>query len=130
LDYATKLALSIGAEISVVHVDDEDVSTAQPLTGGQSKLSDHRQNTWKQLRRYAPQSERVLVTHKLLRGDAATAIVGYADAHKYDFIVLGTHGRSGLSRAIIGSVAESVVRRANCPVISIKPSNKRTEVLQ
>jgi nucleotide-binding universal stress UspA family protein len=50
----------------------------------------------------------------------AEAIVEYARAHAIDLIVLGTHGRSGMARVLIGSVAENVVRTAPCPVLTMR----------
>jgi nucleotide-binding universal stress UspA family protein len=45
-----------------------------------------------------------------------------------DFIVIPTHGRTGLSRVLMGSVAEAVLRRATCPVLTVKiPSVVRSE---
>ena len=48
------------------------------------------------------------------------AIIRYARDHDIDLIVLATHGRSGLSHALIGSVAEKVVQMAPCPVLTVK----------
>ena len=59
------------------------------------------------------------VTTALLDGYAGREIVRYARERGIDLIVIGTHGRTGLSRAILGSVAESVVRLAPCPVLSV-----------
>ncbi len=53
-------------------------------------------------------------------GDAAEEILTTAEHRQCDFIVLGTHGRSGLRRLLAGSVAEAVLRRAPCPVLTIK----------
>lgn len=50
----------------------------------------------------------------------ADAVVAYAREHGVDLIVTGTHGRTGLSRAVIGSVAEKIVRTAPCPVLTVK----------
>jgi nucleotide-binding universal stress UspA family protein len=47
-------------------------------------------------------------------------IISYAREIKADLVVVGTHGRTGLSHLIIGSVAERVVRKAPCPVLSIR----------
>jgi nucleotide-binding universal stress UspA family protein len=52
-------------------------------------------------------------------GVPAAAIVQYALQHGADLIVVGTHGRTGVSRALIGSVAERVVRTAPCPVLTV-----------
>ena len=54
-------------------------------------------------------------------GQAATAIVHQAKHMQTDMIVIGTHGRSGLPHALLGSVAEKVVRTASCPVLTIRP---------
>jgi universal stress protein A len=55
----------------------------------------------------------------------AERIVDYADHHAIDLIVLGTHGRTGFSRALIGSVAERVVRTAPCPVLTVPCRSRR-----
>jgi universal stress protein A len=56
-------------------------------------------------------------------GDPATAIVERAASGGYDLLVLGTHGRTGLSHVLMGSVAEKVVRRAPCPVLTVRAQN-------
>ncbi|WP_049996153.1 universal stress protein [Halococcus sediminicola] len=56
----------------------------------------------------------------VLRGRPADAIVEYADEHDVDFISMGTHGRTGVSRYVAGSVTERVVRQASCPVLTAK----------
>jgi nucleotide-binding universal stress UspA family protein len=50
---------------------------------------------------------------------AAPAILRYADEHPIDLIVIGTHGRRGVSRLLLGSVAEEVLRQAPCPVLTV-----------
>jgi nucleotide-binding universal stress UspA family protein len=57
----------------------------------------------------------------LLKGAPADALVGWAREHPCDLIVLGTHGRSGLKRFVLGSVAEKVVRTAPCSVMVARP---------
>ncbi|HKQ64402.1 MAG TPA: universal stress protein [Methylomirabilota bacterium] len=52
-------------------------------------------------------------------GLAASEIVRYARRNAIDLIVMGTHGRTGFSRALLGSVAEAVTRRAGCPVLTV-----------
>jgi nucleotide-binding universal stress UspA family protein len=59
------------------------------------------------------------VTQLVESGIAAPAIVAYARAHRIDLIVMGTHGRTGFSHALLGSVAEAVVRRAPCRVLTV-----------
>ena len=57
----------------------------------------------------------------LKTGDARQTIVAVASFIHADLIVMGTHGRTGLSRVLIGSVAENVVRTATVPVLTVKP---------
>ena len=52
--------------------------------------------------------------------NAAAEIVEYAKGHNIDLIVMGTHGRSAVERLLIGSVAETVVRKAPCPVLTVR----------
>lgn len=59
------------------------------------------------------------VVTAIASGRAASQIVGYARRHAVELIVLGTHGRTGVSRAILGSVAEAVMRRATCRVLTV-----------
>ncbi|MES3516135.1 MAG: universal stress protein [Natronomonas sp.] len=54
------------------------------------------------------------------RGQPAREIVGYADEGGFDHIVIGSHGRDGVSRILLGSVAELVVRRASVPVTVVR----------
>ncbi len=54
------------------------------------------------------------------QGDPASAIVERAESGHYDLLVLGTHGRSGLSHLLLGSVTEKVVRNARCPVLTVR----------
>ncbi|WP_341850678.1 universal stress protein [Natronococcus wangiae] len=53
-------------------------------------------------------------------GSSARAIVQYAEEHDIDHIVLGSHGRTGTSRVLLGSVAETVARRAPVPVTIVR----------
>jgi nucleotide-binding universal stress UspA family protein len=56
----------------------------------------------------------------LLHGSTASAILRYAHDGGHDLIVMGTHGRTGLRRAMLGSVAATVVRKSTCPVLTVR----------
>lgn len=56
---------------------------------------------------------------------APLAICDYADHHRVDLIVIGTHGRTSVNRLLIGSVAEKVVRHATCPVLVVPHGKHR-----
>lgn len=60
------------------------------------------------------------VERRLEEGDPSTGILQVAEDLKCDLIVLGTHGRTGLGRLLMGSVAEKVIRGSKCPVLSVK----------
>jgi nucleotide-binding universal stress UspA family protein len=62
----------------------------------------------------------VAVEYRLEEGFAASEIVRMATEIPCDLIVMGTHGRSGLGRLLLGSVAEQVLRKAPCPVLTVK----------
>ena len=63
----------------------------------------------------------VTVQFAAVQGVAAEAIVAQAQQMHADLVVVGTHGRKGLDRLILGSVAETVVRNAHCSVLTVKP---------
>lgn len=60
------------------------------------------------------------ITTELMVGTPARSIVSFAEDNDVDQIVLGSHGRSGMSRVLLGSVAEQVVRRATVPVTVVR----------
>ncbi|MCE9525416.1 MAG: universal stress protein, partial [Planctomycetales bacterium] len=72
------------------------------------------------LNKITPSDSNVPVERRLLAGDPAEAIIRLAETEKADLIVIGTHGRRGLRRVLMGSVAEVVVRTASCPVLTVK----------
>jgi nucleotide-binding universal stress UspA family protein len=74
-----------------------------------------------------PTDTTVSYEHRLIVGSPATAIVFLAEKENVDMIVMPTHGRTGLSRLLMGSVAEEVVRKAKCPVLTVKSAAKRPE---
>jgi len=62
----------------------------------------------------------VSIEHLLSEGDAAAEILRLAEEIPCDLIVMGTHGRSGVGRLLMGSVAEAVLRKAPCPVLTVR----------
>jgi nucleotide-binding universal stress UspA family protein/quercetin dioxygenase-like cupin family protein len=75
-----------------------------------------------------PQSSdpHIRVEHRLTEGDSASEILRLIEALHCDLVVMGTHGRSGLSRLLTGSVAEEVLRNATCPVLVVKAPPRPT----
>jgi nucleotide-binding universal stress UspA family protein len=66
---------------------------------------------------------RVTVTADVIQGPVGAMITAYAEANGFDLIVMGTRGRGGLAHVLMGSIAESVIRTAPCPVLTVKSSN-------
>jgi nucleotide-binding universal stress UspA family protein len=62
----------------------------------------------------------VKIETAVAEGRPSVQIVQYADAHGIDLIVMGTHGRSSLGQAFLGSVADNAIRQANCPVMVVR----------
>ena len=122
--HAESLAKQQDAELLIVHVEEP------PLAYGGGELyygipepsSGH---ILAMLERVTPTEKSLTFTRLLLLGDPASEIVRIADERKADMIVLGTHGRTGLTRMLMGSVAESIVRRAPCPVLVYRETNEQ-----
>ena len=64
--------------------------------------------------------ETIAIDTRTLEGVPFREIVGFARKHAFDLIVMGTHGRTGLKHALLGSVAEKVVRKAPCAVLTVR----------
>jgi nucleotide-binding universal stress UspA family protein len=72
----------------------------------------------------------VRIESQVMEGDPVDMILRAAEETHSDVIVMGTHGRTALMRLLLGSVAESVIRKAPCPVLTAKPRPAREKVLQ
>jgi nucleotide-binding universal stress UspA family protein len=84
---------------------------------------EYHEGSWKALREVQAPEGNVRVEHRLADGEAAIEILEVADDIQAGLIVMGTHGRSGLSRQLLGSVTERTLRDATCPVLAV---NKNT----
>ncbi|MFQ5889557.1 MAG: universal stress protein [Gemmatimonadota bacterium] len=122
--YAERLAQRYGAELHMLHAlalhaaDPADPAHRFPeveeVTLGTTDGGDG-----------AATTSGVRVFHAQQRGfSAASVILDYAVEHHIDLIVMGTHGRRGLRRFVMGSVAEEVVRFARCPVLTVREDEK------
>lgn len=121
LDWATVLARDTGATVLLIHVE-----TVPLTTGGGEYIyaipEPPTQELLERLNKVALKDAKVPVERRLLAGDPAAAIIRTAETEGADLIVMGTHGRRGITRLLMGSVAEAVVRGATCPVLTIKPA--------
>jgi nucleotide-binding universal stress UspA family protein len=119
LGYASTLAQESDAVLFLIHVDDSQVPYDAGFAGYVPPPNEA-EVLEEQLHEKRPTREGVPCEHHLLFGHPAEAIVEFARTHDIDLIVMGTHGRTGVARLIMGSVAEAVVRRAECPVLTVK----------
>ncbi len=74
----------------------------------------------KQLENIRPENPGIPVHHVFLEGDPAAELVRYTIDAGMDLVVMGTHGRTGMERLLMGSVAEKVMREAPCSVLVVK----------
>lgn len=131
-NYAFRLACSLardhGAKVVVLHavttLGPEMVSYGEAVS--QLQPETYRRQLWDDLRRVQSPDPEVPVEHRLAEGDPAAEILKAAAETRCDLIVLGTHGRTGLARLVMGSVAEQVVRKAPCPVLTVKAPHPLT----
>jgi nucleotide-binding universal stress UspA family protein len=116
---ATALARDSGGSLLIAHVEQLPIG----FGGGEAAMfvePTPRNELTASLERVVPTDPAVRYEHRLLIGDPAREIVRLAADEGVDLIVMGTHGRGGLTRLLMGSVAEEVVRRAECPVLTVK----------
>jgi len=123
LGYASTLAAETGAKLIIAHVFND---TPVYLAGyaGMATVPDYSEEVEranrKLLEQVQPTKSNIQVEHRFLDGSPEKEIVGLADREQVDLIVMGTHGRTGLSRLLMGSIAEGVLRNAKCPVLTVK----------
>lgn len=129
-DYAFRLACSLardhGARVIVLHVAQTPTVYGEM---GAYAVADYSLGALRADLKRLRGPDDLAVEHMLLEGDPAAEIVRIADENQCDLIVMGTHGRTGLGRLFMGSVAEQVMRRAPCPVLTVKASDKPTSPL-
>lgn len=129
LEYGCAFAEQFGSELHLLHVLQDLVAMvpepglAFPPPGdymeelrasAEKGLADLPDKAW---------AEGKSVVRATRQGPPFLEIVRYATDNETDLIIMGTHGRSGLAHVLLGSVAEKVVRKAPCPVLTVRPSD-------
>lgn len=126
LTYACAFAEQFGAELHVIHVVQDLVAMvpepglAFPPAG--DYMGELKSSAEKALAAFpdAEWSKGKKVVRAVIQGPPFVEIIRYAKEHAVDLIVIGTHGRTGLVHVLLGSVAEKVVRKAPCPVLTVR----------
>lgn len=129
LQYAQDIAEHFGAEIVVLHIAEEDDIAARIPKKEREKLpQEELDQRLKSIvahmlldHNVVTQSMRIEIRH----GSPPEEIVNCVPGLHVDLIIMCTHGRSGVSHLLMGSVAEKVVRNATCPVLTLKPDEFR-----
>lgn len=116
---ACALARDYGSRIVLLHVAEPPyaISEIGPLV---MPIDIDRITLEAKMRQIRPEYPQVVLDYRLAQGSPPEEIINAAQDIGADVIVLGTHGRRGLSRLLMGSVAELVLRGASCPVIAVK----------
>ncbi|CAM3912426.1 universal stress protein [Corallococcus sp. ZKHCc1 1396] len=128
VEYALQLARPFGAAVDVIHAWEPpqyvapDLLVASPGWDTQSLETMARDTAGKELSALLGSlsgSAPVALSHRVVIGEAANVVLEEAERGKYDLVVMGTHQRKGLTRMLLGSVAQKVVGRAACPVLTL-----------
>jgi nucleotide-binding universal stress UspA family protein len=128
LKYATELAKQFDAELSIVHAYEDPAAyvTPMPMSGyvgpGAELLLELRKQLEQRLTQTTAEVQQlgVRVRSELLEGAPYRVVLDWAKEYGADLIVVGTHGHTGLTHALLGSVTERIVRMAHCPVLTIR----------
>ncbi len=137
LPYATEVAQRFSAEVILVQVIEPataiidaatpiGVSPAGSEIAVQAALEANRRNAAR-AKRYlsgkvrAIRSRHIQSSHRVLMGDIARSIIEFIEEENTDPVVMTTHGKSGLRRAVMGSIADVVIRESGKPVLVIRP---------
>jgi len=143
LRYAAEVAQRFGAEVILTQavVPEKLVSTTAGVAAGmgsiaateiaaQAALEEDKRNVAR-AKRYLSgkvrgiRSQGIEGSYKVVVGDPAQSIMGFSKKESIDLVVMTTHGKSGLKRAIMGSVADAVIRESGKPVLVIRPQSRR-----
>jgi nucleotide-binding universal stress UspA family protein len=125
--HAVDLAVAHGAEIHAVYVVNTVGLVGLPmdasLEGLDEMLRSDADHALERVREAAEGADVAVTTH-VIEGSPSTEIVRFAEREGCDLIVMGTHGRGGIDRLLLGSVTEKVVRASNVPVLTLRVGNE------
>jgi universal stress protein A len=132
LEYATFVAGKFGAELQVLHVWEPpgyvgpDTLALLPVGSGQPGWEQTRLEVQREVDHFLARaaSRPKALAIRVEAGEPSDTILQLAKELGADLIVMGTHGRTGLSRLLLGSVAEAVLRRSACAVLTIRVTSR------
>lgn len=120
MEFAKLLAEKCGAELHVLHVADDPILLAP--TTSESFRKQYEEQAIARLRELLTphELETLQVQLAVRNGSAKTEICKYAEEGEADLIVIGSHGRGALANMLLGSTTEHVLRKACCPVVTVR----------
>jgi universal stress protein A len=130
---AVAFAEASGASIDVVHVWDRPMYVSDTVmvtnTAGakRSLVEMIRENAEQEMRAFMSAAKippTVPLTHRLLSGEPVSTLLKELRGGEHDLVVVGTHGRTGLTHVLLGSVAEKLVRLSPVPVLTVPPPSQ------
>ena len=129
--HAGELAAALGASIELLHVLELPPAHVMASEAYVPLPLEYRQEVRRHAERHlddwlSSSSVGPTVRHELREGKPFTEITTYARHHAIDLIVMGTHGRGGMSHLLLGSVTENVIRTAPCPVLVVRGDESAT----
>lgn len=122
-EYAISITRQFGSELIALHVITSDVSTvASAFLPQMEEIKKNAQEYFDKIRRKGDEAsgDIQLRTELISSPSVVGGIIDFAEKENIDLIVVGTKGRSGLKRLLLGSVALGIVNYAHCPVMIVK----------
>ncbi len=114
---ACEMAAAYGAELHLIHVEEPWIAAA--MASSEPYPTKRIEEALKEV--HVPVSGAIPVHRSVRIGDTVKELLGFLTANEIDLVVMGSHGRTGVSRLLLGSIAEAIVRRALCPVLIVRP---------
>jgi nucleotide-binding universal stress UspA family protein len=130
LTFASVLAAESNATLHILYVHDvRDINAAmgEPAFFLSDTWEEDQRRYEQRLRIIQPTVAGVAHEHHCLKGVPVAEIIEFAEKRNVDLIVMASHGRTGLSRLLLGSIAEGVMRKAPCPVLIVKQPTKDSQ---
>lgn len=141
--YATEIAQHFSAEVILLHVIESAIPISAPIDAMSSiqsppsteiaarvafeadkrNAAHAKQYLSRKVR--AMKSQDIQASYQVVVGHPAQSIMEFTDNEKIDLVVMTTHGRSGLGRAVMGSVADEVIRDSGLPILVIRPQKHK-----
>lgn len=130
LPYAVGLARHYGATVFMAHAIPPEPRRPLPLEPMPAELDELRFQAQHAMDTFVRSAPLAGVHYELVleRGDTESVFEDMVQKHHVDVVVIATHGRAGLKKLLLGSVAEEIFRSVSCPVLTVGPDVKRNEI--